>query len=242
MRKENIVVLSGAGLSAESGLRTFRDDDGLREDYDVMDVCSIEGWRKNRAKVMGFYDLRRSELVKAKPNKCHEYLASLEKRFGDKFINMTQNVDDLLERAGCDKVVHLHGKLRELRCEQCGCEFDIGFRAANSDDVCPKCSSKKVRHNVVMFGEEAPNYKYINQYLESAKLFIVIGTSGQVLNISDMAKVAEKSIYVNLNREHRHGMFGLLDGYIDEDFDLFLNMKATEAVSRLDEIIQETVI
>jgi NAD-dependent deacetylase len=204
-----------------------------------MEVCSTEGWAKDRKKVLSFYDKRRAQLESAKPNSCHYYLSELEHRIGDKLINLTQNVDDLLERAGCKNVIHLHGKLRELRCEECHHEFDIGFRALNSEDKCPKCDSQNLRHNVVMFGESAPNYRHIYSSIEVAKLLIVIGTSGQVLDIPSMSKAVPRSVLVNPNREQKHGWFGAIDGFIDEDFTIFLETTATQSIERLEDIISE---
>jgi len=207
-----------------------------------MEVCSTDGWAKDRDKVMRFYDMRRVQLESVSSNRCHAYLASLEDRYGANFINLTQNVDDLLERAGCKNVIHLHGKLRELRCEECGCEFDIGFRAIKDDERCSQCGCANLRHNVVMFGEQAPNYRHIYQSLEQAKLLVVIGTSGQVLDVSSMAKAAQTSVFINPNREKKRGWFEEMDDYIDEDFDIFLETTATESIDRLETIIQERFV
>ena len=120
-----ILFISGAGLSAESGLRTFRDTDGLWEEYEVMEVCSTQGFLADRQKVLDFYDDRRRDLHDKKPNEAHFMMARLKKEFGDEIAILTQNVDDLLERAGCTDVVHLHGTLTDLRCEACGEVFFV---------------------------------------------------------------------------------------------------------------------
>jgi len=240
--RDSIVILSGAGLSAQSGLRTFRDSDGLWEEYDVMEVCSVEGWKRNRAKVTEFYNQRRLQLQKVKPNAAHDYFAQLEQRYGERCIHLTQNVDNLLEQAGCERVIHLHGTLTELRCERCGREHFIGYMAQSGQEVCEACGKGLLRHNVVMFGEAAPNYAHITPALQRAKLFIAIGTSGQVLDISSMAKATPKSVLINPEREPRHGMFGKIQGYIEEDFDIFLPMKATEAIEEIERIIGEMEI
>lgn len=115
---KKVLILSGAGLSAESGLKTFRESNGLWEEYDVMEVCSASGFRKNPKKVREFYDERRAQLEKVKPNHAHEMIAKLKTEFKDQIFVITQNVDDLLERAGCKGVIHLHGFFtRALLCE-----------------------------------------------------------------------------------------------------------------------------
>lgn len=154
---KNIMILSGAGLSAPSGLKTFRDNDGLWEEYDVMEVCSATGFRKNPKKVLDFYDARRAQLQNVKPNHAHEKIAQLKEKWGKNLFVITQNVDDLLERAGCKDVVHLHGFLPELRCLKCEEIFNIGYEKI-TDKQCPKCKSKDLRHNIVMFEEQAPAY------------------------------------------------------------------------------------
>ena len=114
VKMKKVLILSGAGLSAESGLRTFRDSGGLWEEYDIEEVCSARGFRANRQKVLDFYDKRRAQLAECEPNEAHKMIARLKERYGEQISVLTQNVDDLLERAGCQKVVHLHGFLPEI--------------------------------------------------------------------------------------------------------------------------------
>lgn len=106
---KKVMILSGAGLSAESGLKTFRDSGGLWEEYDVMEICSARGFKANRQKVLDFYNKRRAQLKECEPNEAHKIIARIKEKYGDKVAVLTQNVDDLLERAGCANVVHLHG-------------------------------------------------------------------------------------------------------------------------------------
>ncbi|MBN1970690.1 MAG: NAD-dependent deacetylase [Candidatus Delongbacteria bacterium] len=196
----DITILSGAGLSAESGLKTFRDNNGLWENYDVMEVCSVGGFIKDRNKVLDFYDLRRKDIEDKTPNESHFMQAKLKKEYSDRISIITQNVDDLLEKAGCDDVIHLHGKLRELRCEKCGNIFDIGYSSIRDYPNCPHCNSSKLRHNVVMFGEEAPFYRELYYQLSITKLLVVIGTSGNVLPVDSFANSVDFSILNNLER------------------------------------------
>jgi NAD-dependent deacetylase len=236
---KGVMILSGAGLSAESGIKTFRDNDGLWENYDVQKVCSVKGWLDDRDFVTQFYNKRRLDLADKKPNKAHFILAELEKELEGKckFWNLTQNVDDLLEKAGCKSVIHLHGTLRDLRCEDCNYIWDIGYTEQKPDEICPKCKSQNVRHNVVMFGESAPAYRYIYQAINSSDLFIAIGTSGQVIDIVSIAMEFRDSVLINPKRERHISSFGDFERFIDEYFKIFIQKSATQAADDLYEIV-----
>ncbi|WP_417903939.1 NAD-dependent deacetylase [Campylobacter sp. LH-2024] len=190
---KNIMILSGAGLSAPSGLKTFRDNDGLWEEYDVMEVCSAMAFRKNPKKVLDFYDERREQLKNVEPNHAHKKIAELKQKWDKNLFVITQNVDDLLERAACKDVIHLHGFLPELRCLKCGEIFSISYEKMTGK-ICPKCKSENLRHNIVMFEEAAPMYATLYSLLEQTSLFISIGTSGAVLPVGQYASMCEKSI------------------------------------------------
>lgn len=196
----NILFLSGAGLSAPSGIRTFRDTDGLWEEYDVMEVCSAQGFAEDRQKVMNFYNARRKDLEDKLPNEAHKMIARVKEKYLKNVTVLTQNVDDLLEKAKCKDVIHLHGTLTELRCEECGEVFSIGYKSSK-DATCPSCKSSHVRHNVVMFGEAAPMYKVLYSELDKADLLVCIGTSGQVLDVATFARFCSFSILNNLDEE-----------------------------------------
>jgi NAD-dependent deacetylase len=234
-----IMIVSGAGLSAESGISTFRDSDGLWENYDVMQVCSTQGWRDDRSLVTHFYNERRKELKDKKPNAAHKALALLEQKYPDKIMHLTQNIDDLLERAGCRDVIHLHGTLRELRCESCAHLWDIGYAEQNEYDACPKCQSDALRHNVVMFGESAPAYANIYKAISACDLFIAIGTSGKVIDIVTIAREFEHSILINPKREAYVTSFGSFDQYIDEFFEHFIQTKASQGVGEMVDMIEK---
>lgn len=233
-----IMIVSGAGLSAESGISTFRDSDGLWEHYDVMTVCSTQGWERDRKLVTDFYNARRQDLEDKMPNAMHKALADLEKKYPQQIIHLTQNVDDLLEKAGAKEVIHLHGTLRDLRCESCHGTFYVGYRAQKEDEVCPHCGSRKIRHNVVMFGESAPMYQHIYKALDACDLFVAIGTSGQVIDIVSLVQEFEHSILVNPKQERHQNAFGDFEKNIDDYFELFIQAKATEAVNLLMERIE----
>lgn len=174
MAKKKIVVLSGAGISAESGIATFRDANGLWEGHDVMEVASPEGWLKNPELVLDFYNQRRKNAHLAKPNRGHEILANLENYFEVTVI--TQNVDDLHEKAGSRNVLHLHGKLFESRSTQDeNLIYQMEGWQLNLGDTCEKGS--QLRPNIVWFGEPVPMIEKAMEEVMQADAFIVVGTS-----------------------------------------------------------------
>ena len=171
---KKLVVLTGAGISAESGVPTFRDADGLWEGYDVMDVATPEGWNKNPALVLEFYNQRRKTALSVKPNRGHEILAELEQDFDVTII--TQNVDDLHERAGSSNVIHLHGSLFESRSTfDETCVYKIQGWELNIGDMCEK--GYQLRPNIVWFGELVPMIKVAAAEAAKADFFVVAGTS-----------------------------------------------------------------
>ncbi|HCI56075.1 MAG TPA: NAD-dependent deacylase [Bacteroidales bacterium] len=172
--KDKLVVLTGAGMSAESGIKTFRDAGGLWEEYDVMEVASIEGWHKNRDLMLQFYNERRQQLATTQPNAGHRGLAELEKFF-DVYI-ITQNIDNLHERAGSLNVIHLHGELTKARSSvDPSLIYDIGYNEINPGDKCEKGS--QLRPHVVWFGEEVPMMSKAVEIASKADIFVIIGTS-----------------------------------------------------------------
>jgi NAD-dependent deacetylase len=171
---KNLVVLSGAGISAESGIPTFRDSDGLWEGYDVMEVATPEGWKKNPALVLDFYNQRRKRALEVTPNAGHEILAELEKYFNVTIV--TQNVDNLHERAGSTHVIHLHGSLFESRSSlDESLVYPIEGWELKLGDKCKKGS--QLRPNIVWFGEMVPLMEVAAKHASRAEIFIVVGTS-----------------------------------------------------------------
>jgi NAD-dependent deacetylase len=174
--KKNLVVLSGAGISAESGIRTFRDSDGLWEGHDVAEVATPMGWFKNPSLVLDFYNQRRRQLLQCHPNQAHEMIANLESSY---YVNIiTQNVDDLHERAGSTNVLHLHGELLKSRSTL---DESLVY-SCTSDILLGTCCEKgfQLRPHIVWFGEEVPNLQKAIPLVQKADLLIVIGTSLQV--------------------------------------------------------------
>jgi NAD-dependent deacetylase len=174
-----IVVLTGAGISAESGIPTFRASDGLWEDHHVEDVATPEGYARDPGTVLRFYDARRRAAASALPNAAHDALARLESSLGDRLLVVTQNVDDLHERAGSRSLVHMHGELRRARCDACGA------RPAWDGDLeslppCPTCGERMLRPDVVWFGEMPYELDRIENAVVACDVFASIGTSGAV--------------------------------------------------------------
>ena len=173
---KNIVVLTGAGMSAESGLKTFRDADGLWEGHDVMEVASPQGWYSNKKLVLDFYNQRRQQLLDAQPNKAHLSIAALEKNYKVNII--TQNVDDLHERAGSTDIVHLHGELRKVRSinrEDLVYQWDKDLHLGDLAE-----DGNQLRPHIVWFGEAVPLLDKAIEITKEADLLIIIGTSMQV--------------------------------------------------------------
>jgi len=197
--KKKLVVLSGAGVSAESGVATFRDAGGLWEGHNVMDVASPEGFRKNPALVLDFYNQRRRQLFDVQPNDAHKIIASLEQNFDVTVI--TQNVDDLHERGGSTHVLHLHGELLKARCtvdENSVIDWtgDIALGQKHPD------TGRQLRPHIVWFGELVPAIEDAVTYVEQADFIIVVGTSMQVYpaaGLVDFARRDAKIFYVDLN-------------------------------------------
>ncbi|MDQ6524971.1 NAD-dependent deacylase [Nocardioides sp. LHD-245] len=174
-----IVVLTGAGISAESGVPTFRDADGLWEGHHVEDVATPEGFERDRATVQRFYDERRAALATVEPNPAHRALAELEETLGSGLLVVTQNIDDLHERAGSRHVVHMHGELLKARCASCGVASPWDGTLID-EPACPGCGAHELRPDVVWFGEVPYEMDRIADALSEASLFVSVGTSGAV--------------------------------------------------------------
>lgn len=178
-----IFVLTGAGVSAESGLGTFRDADGVWTRFDLTKVATPEGFREDPARVHEFYNLRRANLAKAAPNAAHQALARLQQGLqarGDALYLCTQNVDDLHEQGGATDVVHMHGELRRLRCQACSWSGDWDGDCW-PDTACPGCArAGGLRPDIVWFGEMPMHMDEIFEALDASDLFVAIGTSGTV--------------------------------------------------------------
>jgi len=219
---KKMVVLTGAGISAESGISTFRDVNGLWENHDIMEVASIDGWNVNPKLVLDFYNVRRAQLKEVFPNKAHFYLKELEKKFN--VVIITQNVDNLHERAGSAKVIHLHGELNKVR--SVANPKDIIYREGdlNLGDVA--ADGYQLRPHIVWFGEDVPMMQQAIDEVSSADIFLIIGTSLQVYpaaSLIDYVPSQAKVIcidpnHINLNKKNI----------------IHLKEKATEGVKKID--------
>ncbi len=188
---KKIVVFTGAGVSAESGLKTFRESGGLWEEYNVMDVATPDAWKKDHQLVLQFYNKRRKQVMEAKPNEAHIAIARLQKKFDVHVI--TQNIDDLHERAGSQKVLHLHGEITKSRSTlDPNLIYDIKGWELNIGDLCDKKS--QLRPHIVWFGEMVPNMETAYQITAEADVFVVLGTSLYVYPAAGLIDYAPEGI------------------------------------------------
>mgnify|MGYP000134333696 FL=1 len=193
-----VVILSGAGLSASSGISTFRDEDGLWEKHNIQEICSVGCLDWNYDATINFYNLRRNDIKDRVPNNAHKMIAKLKNKYPKRVEVITQNIDDLLEKADCKDVLHLHGFLKELRCIECEKIIDISYSLQDkSNSTCKSCGGK-MRPNIVFFGEAAPKYEIMHKILKDCGLLVVIGTSGYVIDVSFLTQYADYSILNNL--------------------------------------------
>ena len=188
-----IVILTGAGISKESGISTFRDSGGLWEQESIEDVATPGGFRRDPAKVYDFYNRRRRALLQVKPNAAHEALARLERTWPNPVLVVTQNVDDLHERAGSKSLIHMHGELLKARCQKCGGVMDW-VEDLSAKDECPVCErSGQLRPHIVWFEEIPLMMDDIESALSKCSTFVSIGTSGAVYPAAGFVRPARNS-------------------------------------------------
>jgi NAD-dependent deacetylase len=228
MKPQNIVILTGAGISAESGIDTFRDAGGLWERHSIHDVATPEGFERDPNLVLRFYDERRAQLGSVLPNAAHTALARLEREFAGDLLLVTQNVDDLHERGGSARVLHMHGELNSALCTSCGTRSP--WCATMFDrPPCPVCQAPTLRPDVVWFGEMPYQMGRIERSLSQCDLFVSIGTSGAVYPAAGFVNGAKAhgahTLELNLEpsegtgafHEARHGPAGqLVPAWVDE--------------------------
>ena len=227
MVKKKLVVLTGAGISAESGLKTFRDSDGLWEGYDINEVATATAWRKNPALVLEFYNMRRKNVRDAKPNAAHYGLAALEKDF-DVYV-VTQNIDDLHERAGSSNVLHLHGEILKMRSEKneyliypIEHEIKLGEKAEDG---------AQLRPHIVWFEEPVPKIADAIDIVQTAEIFIIVGTSLVVYPAAGLVNYAPRNIPKFIVDKHIPYSSGL--GNIK-----FIEKAATDGVAELKVLLE----
>jgi NAD-dependent deacetylase len=224
----NIVILTGAGVSAESGVPTFRGPDGLWEGHRVEDVATPQAFRRNPGLVQRFYDERRAALARVAPNAAHMALARLDAEWSGDLLLVTQNVDDLHDRAGSRRLLHMHGELKRALCTGCGAA--PAWHAPLSDHpACPRCGEARLRPDIVWFGEMPYHMPAIHRAIDAADLFVSIGTSGAVYPAAGFVELARatgaRTLELNLEPsagtplfdEARHGPAGeLVPAFVEE--------------------------
>lgn len=226
---KKLVVLTGAGISAESGIRTFRDMGGLWEEYDVMEVASPEAWHSNPELVLKFYNERRKQLATVKPNAGHIALAEAEKEFDVHII--TQNVDNLHERAGSTKILHLHGELTKVRSSRHSeLIYDIGYNDLKMGETCEK--GAQLRPHIVWFGEAVPAISEAAQIAQQADIFAVVGTSLNVYPAAGLLDYAPKGIPIFLIDPNDVAVYSRFDV-------TFIKAPASTGVPRMMEMIRD---
>jgi len=202
---QHVVILTGAGISAESGIKTFRDHNGLWENHRIEDVASPEGFERDPAMVYNFYNKRREQLLSPdlKPNYGHLALAKLEKEFHGKTTLVTQNVDNLHERAGQQNIIHMHGELLKMRCLTTNKVFTTE-QSFDAQTLCPCCKRpNQLRPHIVWFGEVPFSMDIIQRELSNCDLFFSIGTSGQVYPAAMFGQIAKQSgaLTIEINKD-----------------------------------------
>lgn len=188
---KNIVILTGAGISAESGLSTFRSEDGLWNKHRVEDVATIEAFFRNPDYVHEFYNEMRPELFAAEPNAAHKAITTLQEKYPAQISVITQNVDTLHEKAGNQNVYHIHGQINQMVCLNCGHVFE-SWGEFSSEDACEQCGAKAMlKPNIVFFGEDLLCMDKVDTLLRTCDLFISVGTSGVVYPAAGFVQIAK---------------------------------------------------
>lgn len=224
----NIVILTGAGVSAESGVPTFRGPDGLWEGHRVEDVATPEAFERDPVLVQRFYDARRAALARVEPNAAHHALARLDAEWPGDYLLVTQNVDDLHERGGSKRLLHMHGELKRALCTGCGAA-PAWHGDLSGDPPCPRCGAQKLRPDIVWFGEMPYHMDAIDTAIAACDLFVSIGTSGAVYPAAGFVDLARRAgartLELNLDPsagtplfdEARHGRAGaLVPAFVDK--------------------------
>ncbi len=188
---QNIVILTGAGISAESGLATFRSSNGLWNNHPVEDVATVEGFQRNPAYVHAFYNELKQELVKAQPNPAHLALTRLQNEYPARISIVTQNVDTLHEKAGSRNIYHIHGQINQAVCQNCGQILET-FGDVDTETVCPHCQIMgMMKPNIVFFGENLLCMDEVDRLLRTCDLFLSVGTSGVVFPAAAFVQIAK---------------------------------------------------
>lgn len=242
-----IIIFSGAGISAPSGISTFRDSNGLWENHNVEEICNIKTWIDNYDKVHKFYNERRVGLKEKEPNQAHYKIAEWQKRYGkENVINITQNIDDLFEKAGVENTIHVHGELTKMECKTCGFVYNIGYEEFTHESFCPECKGKYIKPFVVFFGENAPEYHFAKKHLnnvETGDVLLIVGTMGNIFPIEHYLRYIKHSNRKRptfiLNNMERSSF--IPEGYFGNDKEYIFYESCVDAFDKIDEIIKTKI-
>lgn len=227
---KKVIIFSGAGLSASSGISTFRDSGGLWDNYDIKRICQAGCLDWNYDETIHFYNLRRTDIKDKEPNNAHKTIAELKKKYPNNIEVITQNVDDLLERAGCEDILHLHGFLPSICCMECGAKANIAYnKQDDTNGTCNSCGGK-MRPDIVFFGEAAPMYSVMHTKLNDCGMLVIIGTSGYVIDVSFLTQYADISILNNLEPS---------EAILEDVFDKIYYEDAVSAIDKIKKDIEE---
>lgn len=238
--KPTILVFCGAGISQESGLTTFREQNGIWSQENLNDVCNLKTFEHNKEKVFEFYNARKAEILKVQPNEAHQALASLQKSYLGEIKIYTSNIDNLLEKASCKNVIHVHGDTQHMNCLDCGHTWHIGNKAYCIDETCPQCSSSTIKPAIIFFNEPAPYYKELKKDFENAgkvvkntlipNIKLLIGTSFKVVDLHTLKPKRGTTILVDKNPN--------IKGF-ENDFYQIIEKPSSRGVSEAIELIKK---
>lgn len=236
--KQKILIFCGAGISKDSGLDTFRDPDGLWYKYDMSQVSDLRNFHESKEEVFKFYNDRKMEILNVNPNEAHYNLAKIQQEYGiENVLIYTSNIDDLLERAGCQNVIHVHGDIYNMECLECSQKWSIGISPYSLNDKCPHCNSEHIKPNIILFNQYSSLYKSLSETFESSGIIykndilphikIIIGTSFNVIKIDKFYPQRSRSILINIEELDVTG------------FEKIIVKPATEGTQEAYELIKE---
>ena len=233
-KEKKIIIFSGAGLDAPSGIQTFRGNDGMWDDHKISEICEESTWRKNWTQVHNFYNGLRVALPTFEPNGAHHTIKRIIDKYGkENVFNITMNISDMFERIDTE-VLHLHGELTKMECvdPKCNHKWEVGYDTFNTEsDKCPNCgNTQTVRPSIVFFGGQAPMYSYLSRALEylnhEDSILLVIGTTGAVVDVDNMTRGRsctkilvdiDKPVEINVDKFQHQFYNGSIDGLIDAE-------------------------
>lgn len=239
--KQKIIIFAGAGLSQESGLDTFRGNNGLWNNHNIDEVCNFKTFLENKEMVFEFYNERKKDILKVSPNHAHFGIAKIQKKYGDENVHVfTSNIDNLLEKAGCQNVCHVHGDIHHMQCLSCEHNWFIGDNPYNIQDKCPKCHYENIKPAIVFFHEKAPKYHDLYEYFQKSSVIkkgnlvphikLIIGTSFKVIK--------PEAFFIRRGKTILLDKFPNIEG-IENDFTKILPQSATQGIDEVINTIEQ---